>query len=244
MYKSFAEIYDELMDKSLYYKWLDFTDRFAPLGSKKVLDLACGTGDFSFMLLKDGYKVMGLDLSEEMLSIASSKLPDNARNIIFIKHDMRDLNGIGKFDIITCFADSLNYLYHFDEVEKVLINAYKCLNSNGILLFDVMSLYQADVIYRNYYYNYSDQKNSLLWNSYPGKLSHSVIHDLTIFKYDEQVKAYQRYVEQQSERAYEMSQYIQGLKRAGFKQIQTFANFGLKEIDPKTRRWFFVAQKS
>ena len=55
---------------------------------------------------------------------------------------------------------------------------------------------------------------------------------------------YQRYVEQQIERAYEMSQYIQGLKRAGFKQIKTFANFGLKEIDQKTRRWFFVAQKS
>lgn len=243
MFSSFAEVYDELMDKRLYQKWLNFTNHFAPLGSKKVLDLACGTGDFSIMLLKDGFKVMGLDASEEMLAIASSKLPENAREIIFIKRDMRDLTGIGKFDIITCYDDSLNYLLHFNEIEQVFNSAYNCLNSGGIFLFDVMSIYQADVFYHNYYYNYSDQQRALLWSSYPGELSHSVIHDLTIFKYDPQIKAYQRYVEQQSERAYEITQYRQGLEQIGFKQIQTYANFGLNAIDQNTKRWFFVAQR-
>ncbi|BDR56229.1 class I SAM-dependent DNA methyltransferase [Xylocopilactobacillus apis] len=241
MFNSFAEIYDELMDKSLYPKWLKFTERFAPLGTKKVLDLACGTGDFSILLARNNFKVMGLDSSEEMLSIASSKLDEN--DVMFVKRDMRNLDGVGIFDLITCFDDSLNYLLDFSDINKVFSGVYNSLKSGGVFLFDVVSLYQVDVIYEDFRYNYSDHDNSLLWNAYQGEKDHSVIHDLVIFKYDSEIDAYHRYSEQQEERAYEMWQFLDSLKNVGFNEIQTWADFGQKEIDPKTKRWFFVARK-
>lgn len=129
MFNSFAEIYDELMDKSLYPKWLKFTERFAPLGTKKVLDLACGTGDFSILLARNNFKVMGLDSSEEMLSIASSKLDEN--DVMFVKRDMRNLDGVGIFDLITCFDDSLNYLLDFSDINKVFSGVYNSLKKRG-----------------------------------------------------------------------------------------------------------------
>ena len=41
--------------------------------NRKVLDLACGTGDLALYLLEQGYEVIGLDLSPAMLAVARSK---------------------------------------------------------------------------------------------------------------------------------------------------------------------------
>lgn len=244
MYSSFAEIYDQLMDKSLYPKWLSFTDNFAPMGSKVVLDLACGTGDFSILLAKDGFKVMGLDNSEEMLATASSKLDEDLSSVIFVKKDMRDLEGIGKFDLVTCYDDSLNYLLEFEGLVKVFKGVYENLNSGGVFLFDVITPYQVNYVYRDFYYNYSDDQSSLLWSTFPGEYPNSIVHDLVIFKYDSKINGYHRYQEQQMERAYDISKFVDGLKKVGFTSIETLSNFGKDEIDSKTKRWFFIAKKS
>ena len=39
----------------------------------KVLDVACGTGDMSVLLAKQGCTVTGIDISDEMLNIAQRK---------------------------------------------------------------------------------------------------------------------------------------------------------------------------
>ena len=41
-YETFAFVYDEVMDSSLYQKWLDFS--CCHLGEKQIMELACGTG--------------------------------------------------------------------------------------------------------------------------------------------------------------------------------------------------------
>jgi len=71
-YETFAFVYDEVMDSSLYKKWLDFSCRH--LGKRKqLLELACGTGALAVEFAKAGFDVTGLDLSEEMLMIASQR---------------------------------------------------------------------------------------------------------------------------------------------------------------------------
>ena len=45
-------------------------------GSVKVLDVACGTGDVSMALKRQGMDVTGADISEKMLDIARVKAPD------------------------------------------------------------------------------------------------------------------------------------------------------------------------
>ncbi len=76
-FKKFAEVYDEVMDQSVYADWLSFTkkniDSYAKRDIKNCLELACGTGAIARMLAKDGFNVVGLDLSEDMLAIAREK---------------------------------------------------------------------------------------------------------------------------------------------------------------------------
>lgn len=76
-----AESYDRLRFRSLRGKvgdWLDkraisIALRSVPSGSY-VLDIPCGTGRITELLLQKGYKVVGADVSREMLRVASKKL--------------------------------------------------------------------------------------------------------------------------------------------------------------------------
>ncbi|GAQ00493.1 SAM-dependent methyltransferase [Companilactobacillus farciminis] len=72
IYNSFASVYSELMDDSLYSKWAQYVEKQVTGDNKKLLDVACGTGDLT-ILLADKFQVTGTDLSEQMLKIAEQK---------------------------------------------------------------------------------------------------------------------------------------------------------------------------
>jgi ubiquinone/menaquinone biosynthesis C-methylase UbiE len=53
---------------------MDKTEDFISAGiDSKILDVATGTGKQAFAFAKRGYDVTGIDLSEAMLKVASSK---------------------------------------------------------------------------------------------------------------------------------------------------------------------------
>ena len=66
---------------------LEIALRYNKSGSNALLDIACGTGGQSEYLARD-FHVTGIDLSEEMLRIARSKVPKAE----FIKADMFDFS--------------------------------------------------------------------------------------------------------------------------------------------------------
>lgn len=102
-YETFAFIYDEVMDETLYQQWLAFSKRHLQEDTKNILELACGTGALAVAFAKDGYKVTGLDLSEEMLMIASQRAYEEDASIQFVEGNMLDLSEIGQYQAITCF---------------------------------------------------------------------------------------------------------------------------------------------
>lgn len=61
-----------------------------PKGSK-ILDLGCGSGNFSIKLAKLGYEVVGIDLSREMLSLASEKAQNEGLSIEFHEMNVYDI---------------------------------------------------------------------------------------------------------------------------------------------------------
>ena len=70
-YNTFAKFYDTLTENVEYKKRVDYISSFFKRYADKcdtVLDLACGTGSVSKYLSDLGYNVIGLDLSDEMLT--------------------------------------------------------------------------------------------------------------------------------------------------------------------------------
>jgi SAM-dependent methyltransferase len=90
-----------------------------PAGSK-VLDLPCGTGRLTRLLVERGYRVTGADASEAMLSRAKSNYAayrDERKGGPEVSFSLRDVLATGfdanEFDGISC----IRLFHHFNEAE-------------------------------------------------------------------------------------------------------------------------------
>jgi demethylmenaquinone methyltransferase / 2-methoxy-6-polyprenyl-1,4-benzoquinol methylase len=71
-----------------------------PLGGRRVLDLACGTGDLAFAAAAHGGEVTGLDLTPRMIELARDKAP--VPGVRFLVGDMMALPfRDASFDVVT-----------------------------------------------------------------------------------------------------------------------------------------------
>ncbi|MBO7319143.1 MAG: class I SAM-dependent methyltransferase, partial [Clostridia bacterium] len=71
-YGNFAYYYDSLTENVDYKKRCEYIRGLLAengIGEGILLDLACGTGTVSLMLSRMGYDVIGVDASEDMLSV-------------------------------------------------------------------------------------------------------------------------------------------------------------------------------
>jgi ubiquinone/menaquinone biosynthesis C-methylase UbiE len=240
-YETFAFVYDEVMDSSLYQKWLDFSCRH--LGDKKqIMELACGTGALAVEFAKAGFDVTGLDLSEEMLMIASQRAEQEEVAIQFVEGDMLDLTDVGSYEAITCYSDSICYMEDEQSVQQVFDGVYNSLVDDGVFMFDVHSTYQIDEVFPDYNYHYQTEEFAFLWESYQGEVPHSIEHFLTFFVQNEN-DLFQRMDELHQERTYPLESYQRMLENAGFAEIQIYADFIDTPPNEKSRRWFFVCRK-
>ncbi|KRN10512.1 class I SAM-dependent DNA methyltransferase [Liquorilactobacillus mali] len=244
IYSTFAQIYDELMDPEIYDNWAKLVDTVTDKQHKKLLDLACGAGRLAVILAKDEYQVTGVDLSEEMLSLAEVRAREEQVKLELLSANMTDLSELENFDIVTCGLDSLCYLADKDELLQTFQEVAGHLNGDGVFIFDVISPHQTDVVYPGYMYNYTTQEQAFLWESFAGEVPHSVIHDLTFFVANKDRTSYQRYEETHYERTYDLNVYLELLAKAGFNKVKATADYGNGEIDEETTRFFFVCHKA
>ncbi|MHC5372719.1 class I SAM-dependent DNA methyltransferase [Enterococcus sp. LJL120] len=243
-YETFAFIYDEVMDTSLYQQWLTFTQRHLPKETKNILELACGTGALAVELAKADYQVTALDLSEEMLMVAADRAIAAEVDIQFVEGNMLDLSEIGQYQAITCYSDSLCYMRNQAEVQQVFDEVYQALDEQGTFIFDVHSLYKIDQLFPEYSYHYQTDEFAFLWESYPGQKAHSIEHFLTFFvQTEEEEEIFIRKDELHQERTYPLEIYINMLENAGFENVKIFADFSEAAPTEKSERWFFVCQK-
>ncbi|GKX66923.1 class I SAM-dependent DNA methyltransferase [Inconstantimicrobium mannanitabidum] len=105
---------------------------------KKVLDLACGTGNYSIALDAAGKKVTGIDLDSIMIEKAKKK----NHNILFKQGNMLSLaESIGeeKFDGVFCIGNSIVHLNNLYEIGKVFQDVYNHLNVGGKFIVQIIN---------------------------------------------------------------------------------------------------------
>ena len=138
-YDAFAPYYDAFTSESDYDAWGRETlahARLHGLRGERLLDLACGTG-LSFMpFLARGFSVTACDFSTSLLAEAARRAP--AARVVHA--DIRALPDLGRFDLVTCFDDALNYLLSEDELEAAFEGMERSLAPGGVAIFDLNSL--------------------------------------------------------------------------------------------------------
>lgn len=120
-------------------------------GCKRVLDVACGTGVDSIMLLEEGFQVVSIDASDKMLKYALKERWNRRKeptfdnwvieeaNWLTLYDDIQHLIGDG-FDAVICLGNSFAHLLdnYGDQREQIqaIQNFEKCVKPGGLLLID------------------------------------------------------------------------------------------------------------
>lgn len=231
------------MDQELYQKWFAFTQAHINKTDKFLLDLACGTGELAVEFAFSGYKVVGLDLSKEMIEVAEEKAAAAEVEVSFSVQNMTNFHFNELFDVITCYCDSLNYLRSEQEVQATFKQVAKHLKTSGTFLFDVHSVYKISEGFQAFSYGDAEEEVATIWNSFPGEFPYSVEHELTFFIRNEESGEYVRVDELHQERTFPVEEYIRMLRAATFSKIEIYADFTNNSPVETSERIFFVAKK-
>ncbi len=137
-YRHFAYYYDDIFQDLDYTLWLNYIEPYLNKSSS-ILDLACGSGTFAILLKLKGYDVEGMDLSSSIIDIAKEKAKMNHLSIPFHVGDMTQFDFQKKYDVITCFFDSINFLKNKEEISDLFNCVKQHLNPNGIFICDIFS---------------------------------------------------------------------------------------------------------
>lgn len=245
-YERFASIYDELMQDAPYDLWLDFViEQLSKYKFKGIsfLDLGCGTGELSVRFSQKGFNVTGVDLSADMLAVARRKTEELGLSIPYYQQDMAELEGLGSFDLIGVFCDSLNYLQSEEQVKRTFSKAAHHLKEDGILFFDVHSIYKINEVFMNQTFTLNGEHLAYIWDSFPGEHPNSIEHELSFFVHDEQSGKYDRFDELHQQRTFSIEQYRDWLEKSGFEIIEITADFTPHSPKPQSERIFFMAKK-
>lgn len=98
---------------------------------KNILDLACGSGFYSRLLKEEGAaKVIGVDISEEMVNIAREKEKNNPVDNEYQVFDIANMQSIGTFDLATAVY-LLNYAANKETLVQMLHNIRHNLAEKG-----------------------------------------------------------------------------------------------------------------
>ncbi len=242
-YGRFAAIYDRLMNDVDRKAWGDYIVKLLGRERKTVVDCACGTGELTLRLAAEGYSLIGQDLSEEMLRVASEKARKARHNIPFIRQDMRKLSLHKRVDAIVSACDGVNYLASRQALQEFAAAAYASLKPGGILLFDISSRYKLSTVLGNNTFALDEGDNAYIWQNVYDSESKLIRMDLTFFVQDEAGGRYDRFAETHIQRAHSEKEVRTTLAQAGFADIEVYEAFTLNVPKDTTERLQFAARK-
>ena len=104
--------------------------KLSDISFQSALDLGCGTGEMLKLILQknDQKDLYGIDLSEEMLAVAKSKLPNRVR--LFLGDSESLPFPDNSFDVVYC-NDSF---HHYPAPQNVLMEVHRVLKPGGTFL--------------------------------------------------------------------------------------------------------------
>ena len=100
--------------------------------SKRILDIACGTGRHAVELTKRGYQVTGFDLSEGQLRVAQEKAAEAGVTVELQQRDATEPHFNEEFDAALMFCGGAFPLMETDEKNyAILVHAAAALRPGG-----------------------------------------------------------------------------------------------------------------
>lgn len=244
-YTGFAAVYDTFMDNIPYAEWCEYlTGLLKEYGVEEglVLDLGCGTGSLTELLAEEGYDMIGIDYSEEMLELAMEKKYESGKDILYLCQDMREFELYGTVAAVVSICDCMNYITEPEELTEVfrLVNNY--LDPNGIFIFDMNTEYKYSEIMGDTTIAEDREDSSFIWENQYEAEEKINIYDLSIFVREED-DLYRKYHETHYQRAYSLDEVKEAIKEAGMEFVAAYDAFTKDAPKPDSERIYVIARE-
>ena len=245
-YTEFATVYDTFMDNVPYEAWKKYLVdilKAEGINDGLLLELGCGTGRMTRLLAAEGYDMIGVDNSEEMLSVAREYTMENTE-ILYLLQDMREFELYGTIRAVVSVCDSMNYIMSEEDLRQVfsLVNNY--LDPGGIFIFDMNTRYKYEELLGDNSFCETREDSSFIWENYYNHTSMINEYELTLFvREDEEEALYRKYQESHFQKAYTLRE-IRGLiEKAGLKFVAAYDAYTKKAPMHTSERITVIARE-
>lgn len=201
-----------------------------------VLDLGCGTGVWARTLIAAGYRVVGWDISPDMVGIASKRAPQAKFQVRSFAHGnfprSRAITAIGE---VLCYRSAAKRL----ALQPVVQAAYRSLEAGGLFIFDVAET-TLEPVARRTFFEGTDWACLVSYQRDPDD-AHDQHLMRRIITFRRQGRAYRRSEELHRIQLYRAAEIAALLRKNGFR-VRTYRRYGELELLP--HRIAFVARKA
>lgn len=240
----FARHYDRFMVKFVDYPgWVNYVlkifSRFKVV-PRTILDVACGSGIPTVIFARKGYRMIGVDRSQEMLEVLEQKRGDLPIEVL--RADIRDFALPVRVDAAISLYDSINYLLTEDDLERCFRCVFRALDEHGIFVFDMNTIFGLSEGWGTRTFTRETEEIVSLWqNQYDPKTRISTLI-LTFWEKLPDGTLSERFQEVHQERGYTVEEVKRALKAAGFAETHFYHHGGFLPVGPLSVRMMVVAR--
>lgn len=248
-YSEFARVYDLFMDNIPYEEWCDYLvtllHRYG-IDEGLVLELGCGTGNMTEALKRRGYDMIGVDNSEEMLSVAIEKNTDNEdenlKPALYLCQDMREFELYGTVRAIVSICDCINYILEPEDLLQVfrLVNNY--LDPEGVFIFDLNTRYKYENILGEQTIAETREDHCFIWDNYYDEDSRLNEYVLNLFIQGGDGR-YDRHEEIHYQKAYDLEEIRMLIERSGLQWEGAYDAFTMNPVRKDSERIYIIARE-
>ncbi len=243
-YSGFAQVYDLFMDDVPYKDWCAYIKSLLEeygIRDGLALELGCGTGKMTRLLAEEGYDMIGIDSSAEMLEIAQ-QAEEGMGRILYLLQDMRSFELYGTVRAVVSVCDSLNYVLEEDGLAEVfrLVNNY--LDPGGLFIFDLNTPYKYRELLGETTIAENREEGSFIWENYFDGESGINEYDLTLFLREDDGR-YRKYEETHYQRAYGLSTIRRLLEEAGMEFVAAYDACSRSPVRSDSERIHVIARE-
>ena len=242
-YKNLAVSYDRLTSDVDYEAMVAFYHAILEkegITPRTVVDLACGTGSVTRLMAQRGYSVTGVDMSEDMLTVAWDKAQGMENPPRFVCQKLQQLCLPRGVDMAVCALDSLDYILDPKDCQEAIRRAFKVLNPGGIFVFDVNTPEKLRAMDGQVFLD-EDDDVYCVWRGEFDPQSNICSYGMDLFQ--RSGNSWQRSFEEHQEYAYSRQQLTTYLKNAGFTKIRVYGDQRMDEPNATDQRIYFSARK-
>ena len=242
-YHALASSYDRLTSDVDYEKIVSFYHEILQqegVTPRTVIDLACGTGSVALVMARQGYEVIGVDMSEEMLTVAAQRAAELPRMPVFSCQKLQQLRLPRGVDMAVCALDGLDYILDPADCQQAIRRIYRALNPGGIFIFDVNTPEKLHAMDGQVFLD-EDEDVYCVWRGEFDEQTNICSYGMDLFQREGNV--WHRSFEEHQEYAYSAAELTAYSKNAGFTHIRVYADGKLTAPEAGEQRIYFSARK-